>query len=382
MKKDNKQRLFEMMERINPDFQAPEDNSWAIFTISYGKKNFVTQLSGGDGKFFSEYHSDVKYTDPKVLKFTLEDAKALIERNKSFNNTYGLVNNKGVQIVKGKYDNVWRKGRIMEDESEIVKPKLILPVGISGSGKSTWIKANTNSNTVVVSPDDIRRELTGNISDQSKNGQVWSTAFDRIASALNSGKNVILDATNIKSSDRKRLMNHLKVNVDKPFDSFAKIFNVNPEIAKQRVKKDIQSGVDRSNVPDFAIDRQYQTFVDDVNLLEPEGFKIIDNITENDYKLSKSNNIDWEKLYEQLMLNTEIIKEGWRSVRKDLAASVDDLTHEFGMLKPDELQRLKDFGLIKFGYFSNLNNLLFPIIGNEKYFNFNTFKIKAEEILG
>ena len=39
------------------------------------------------------------------------------------------------------------------------KPKLILPVGISGSGKSTWIKANTDSNTVVVSPDDIRREL-------------------------------------------------------------------------------------------------------------------------------------------------------------------------------------------------------------------------------
>lgn len=156
------------------------------------------------------------------------------------------------------------------------KPRLILPIGISGSGKSTWIKSQTDPNTVVVSPDDIRRELTGNISDQSKNGAVWSTAFDRVANVLNSGKSVILDATNIKSGDRKRLMNHLKVNVDKSFDAFAKIFNIDPEIAKQRVKKDIETGVDRSNVPDFAIDRQYQSFIDGLNSIETDGFKIID----------------------------------------------------------------------------------------------------------
>lgn len=179
-----------------------------------------------------------------------------------------------------KKDNKQRLFEVMErlnpDFKEKDKPKLILPVGIAGSGKSTWIKSYTDPNTIVVSPDNIRKELTGSISNQSKNSEVWSTAFDKVANALNTGKNVILDATNIKSSDRKRLMNHLKVNVDKPFDAFAKIFNVDPEVAKQRIKKDIESGVDRSNVPDFVIDRQYQNYIDDINLLEPEGFKIID----------------------------------------------------------------------------------------------------------
>jgi len=90
--------------------------------------------------------------------------------------------------------------------------------------------------------------------------------------------------------------------------------------------------------------------------------------------------INWKLLHDQLMLNTEIIKEGWRSVRKNEAASVSNLTHEYGLLTPDELQRLKDSGLIKFGSFSNLMSS-FPIIDDEKYFNFDTFKMKGTEIL-
>jgi protein phosphatase len=156
------------------------------------------------------------------------------------------------------------------------KPKLILPVGISGSGKSTWIKSQTDPNTIVVSPDDIRRELSGNVSDQTNMGKVWALAFTRVTDALNAGKNVILDATNVKSRDRKSLMDYMKVHVDKPFEGFAKIFDVDPEIAKQRVRKDIEAGVDRSNVPDYAIDRQYRDFIDGINSLEIEGFKIID----------------------------------------------------------------------------------------------------------
>lgn len=156
------------------------------------------------------------------------------------------------------------------------KPKLILPVGISGSGKSTWIKSQQDSNTIVISPDEIRKELTGNISDQSKNAQVFEIADKRVADALNAGKNVIFDATNIKSRDRKSLMEYMKVHVDMPFEGFAKIFDVSPEIAKQRVKKDVESGIERSNVPDWAIDRQYQAFINDMNSIELDGFKIID----------------------------------------------------------------------------------------------------------
>ena len=101
-------------------------------------------------------------------------------------------------------------------------------------------------------------------------------AHKRVADALNAGKNVIFDATNIKSRDRKSLMDYMKVHVDKPFEGLAKVFSIDPEVAKQRVKKDIEAGVDRSNVPDWAIDKQHRSFVDDMNSIELDGFKIMD----------------------------------------------------------------------------------------------------------
>jgi predicted kinase len=278
MKKDNRQRLFEMMERVNPDFQPPEDNSWAIFRIGHGGKCFITQLSGGDNKLFGECHYQVKYSDPKVLKFTLDVAKDLIKRNISVDEKIGVVNSKGIQKLfnwRIQHEDKFPPNEIVNEEIKN-KPKLILPIGISGSGKSTWIKSQINSNTVIISPDDIRRELTGSVSDQSKNALVFEIAHKRVADALNAGKNVIFDATNIKSRDRKSLMDYMKVHVDKPFDGFAKVFSVDPEVAKQRVKKDIEAGVDRSNVPDWAIDKQHRSFVDDMNSIELDGFKIID----------------------------------------------------------------------------------------------------------
>lgn len=157
-----------------------------------------------------------------------------------------------------------------------METKLILPVGISGSGKTTWIKSQMNPNVVVVSADDIRRELTGNVSDQSNMAKVWAIVFNRITNALNASKSVILDATNVKSKDRKSLMNYMKIHVDVPFEGVAKVFDVDPEIAKARVRKDIEEGVDRSDVPNWAIDKQYQSFIADLNSIETDGFKIID----------------------------------------------------------------------------------------------------------
>jgi len=254
------------------------DNTWAIFRIGHGGKCFITALSSVDNKFFGECHYQVKYSDPKVLKFSLEQAKDLIKRNITVDEKIGVVNSKGIQKLfnwRIKYEDKYPPNEIINEMDEN-KPKLILPVGISGSGKSTWIKSQIDSNTIVVSPDDIRRELTGNISDQTQNAKVWAMAFKRTADALNAGKNVILDATNIKSGERRNLMNYMKVHVDKPFEGLAKVFSVEPEVAKQRVKKDIENGVDRSNVPDWAIDRQYQSFVDGVNSIETDGFRIID----------------------------------------------------------------------------------------------------------
>ena len=166
---------------------------------------------------------------------------------------------------------------IREEFEKLNKPKFIITVGISGSGKSTWINRyiSEHPDTIVVSPDDIRRELTGSISDQSKNNEVFPLAFDRTIKALNSGKNVIFDATNISSFYRKQMLDELKNKVDVEFIPQAKIFTVDPEVAKKRIQKDINNGVDRANVPPEIIDRQYKQFKQDLNKLENDGFKII-----------------------------------------------------------------------------------------------------------
>lgn len=55
------------------------------------------------------------------------------------------------------------------------RPKLYVMCGLSGSGKSTIAKqiANDNPDTVIISTDIIREQLTGEIGDQSQNDEVF-----------------------------------------------------------------------------------------------------------------------------------------------------------------------------------------------------------------
>ena len=105
---NNKQRLFEIMGMINPDFASTDSNDWAIFKIQHGMKLFLIQLDGIDNLRFHAFEG-LRYSDPKVLKFNSEEAKNLIIQNKSFGETYGIVNSKGVQLGLGEYDKVWGK---------------------------------------------------------------------------------------------------------------------------------------------------------------------------------------------------------------------------------------------------------------------------------
>ena len=83
---------------------------------------------------------------------------------------------------------------------------LILLVGIVGSGKSTYVNtAQSISSEVftIVCPDEIRVELTGDITDQSKNKEVFELARYRAGRALIDGQIVIIDATNYNRKNRK-----------------------------------------------------------------------------------------------------------------------------------------------------------------------------------
>lgn len=131
---------------------------------------------------------------------------------------------------------------------------LYITIGISGSGKSSYVNKIFNREDIVC-PDLVRKELTGSISDQSENNKVWILVKERILDRLNTNKPVVLDATNTYSKLRGQFLQDIPNDVEK----IALVFPV-PEldIAYDRVKKDIDSGIDRSNVPKDVIERQIQ----------------------------------------------------------------------------------------------------------------------------
>ena len=93
-------------------------------------------------------------------------------------------------------------------------PKLIIIVGISGSGKSTFIKhtlLNQYLNACVVSSDAIREEMFGDESIQKDPEKVFQEAYRRVKGFLTEGKDVILDATNLSRKARRNVLNQCRV---------------------------------------------------------------------------------------------------------------------------------------------------------------------------
>lgn len=92
------------------------------------------------------------------------------------------------------------------------KPKLYVMVGLSGSGKSTIAKeiAETEENTIIVSSDAIREELTGKVEDQSKNEEVFKIFHKRIREELENKHNVVADATNITMKSRRAILSNVR----------------------------------------------------------------------------------------------------------------------------------------------------------------------------
>ena len=134
--------------------------------------------------------------------------------------------------------------------------KLILPIGISGSGKS-YIYNKDYKDCVQVSPDLIREELTGSISNQSKNKEVFKLAFERVDEYLNKGLDVFFDATNVNKSQRKSFTDKYK---DTDVEVIYVILPADIDLSWKRIRADIRDNKNRSDVPHFALVRQKEMY--------------------------------------------------------------------------------------------------------------------------
>ena len=86
--------------------------------------------------------------------------------------------------------------------------------GIPGSGKSYIVKQlykkykNNGKRCVIICPDTIRKKLTGDEMNQSRNREVFQIAERLVRRALSRKINVIFDATNVNPRARKSALSY------------------------------------------------------------------------------------------------------------------------------------------------------------------------------
>ena len=110
--------------------------------------------------------------------------------------------------------------------------KVIIGIGIPGSGKTTLLKRFASKYEYsYICPDDIRTELTGNPSDQTKNKEVWEETHKRVLQIMKT-KTVVVDATFASVDQRKSFLDLLRSNGAEKIEGI--FVNTPLEIAKER----------------------------------------------------------------------------------------------------------------------------------------------------
>jgi len=108
------------------------------------------------------------------------------------------------------------------------RPDVILPIGTSGSGKSTFIKSLPQKNLVVIEPDAMRVEFTGNINDKSKDKEIYIEAANRAVAVLKA--NNPIDVENLSPEERLRYYKILDMKKSDGGEITLKDINENPTL--------------------------------------------------------------------------------------------------------------------------------------------------------
>jgi predicted kinase len=155
--------------------------------------------------------------------------------------------------------------------------KFIMMVGLPASGKTTLAKQLAKiENAVVLSSDDLRVEMYGDINHQDNNNELFDEMNKRANDLLSKGQNVIYDATNLNRKRRKHLINHL-IKADEKI-----VYYLNNSLATIMYRNSMRK---ERIIPNEVIERMYKTLQIPV---KNEGWnEVIFTGVEDDYYLKK-----------------------------------------------------------------------------------------------
>ena len=138
--------------------------------------------------------------------------------------------------------------------------EVIIPIGISGSGK-TRLYEKRYKDYEIISPDLIRKELTGDISNQKRNKEVFQIVDKRVNECIEEGKSFYYDATNVNPEYRRIFVNQFK---DKDIKVIYMVLPADIKVSQRRIFVDLMKKVDRPKVPYNALLRQYTMYTQSV----------------------------------------------------------------------------------------------------------------------
>ena len=168
-------------------------------------------------------------------------------------------------------------------------------IGISGSGKTTAAhELAKNKNAVVISSDDIREKLLGDVNDQTQNARVFAKMYSESRLFLQNGYNVIYDATNLNAKKRKTLIKRIREDINDVYCEAVVVCTTPDECHRRNAERD-------RVVPREVIDRQLNSFqvpsyfegFNHIKLYTSESFeeraKYLDKLFEKAYDMSHDN---------------------------------------------------------------------------------------------
>lgn len=143
-------------------------------------------------------------------------------------------------------------------DEEVREKLLYILVGCSGAGKSTWCATHLSRPTRKVSRDAVRKQLTGDVSNQSENAAVEAIVRNQVYTFLQAGEDVAIDCTNLNGPRDVKYWMEIAQRADDMDESGAVtrpiivVFydSLKPELCAARVAHDLERGVDRSRTTD------------------------------------------------------------------------------------------------------------------------------------